>query len=350
MKVGFVINGLNTELADYTTTHLAMTAVNRGHEAWYIPLSDFSYDVDDQVHAWARRPPSKRYRSAGRFLEDIRSGQSRAERVCVDEFDVLMLRNDPARDLQARPWARLAGMNFGRLAARNGVIVVNDPDGLNHAVNKMYLQVFPKAVRPRTLISRNREDIKAFIGEEGGTAVIKPLAGSGGRNVFLVLPEERANLNQMIDAVLTEGYVIAQEYLPEAEMGDTRLFLMNGKMLEVGGRVAAMHRVNPSGDMRSNLTAGGRLRPAELTDAMIDIVDAVRPRLVSDGMFMVGLDIVGDKLMEINVFSPGGILGSGQLAGVNFFPEIIAALERKVEFKRSGKGRLTNAELAAQVG
>ena len=349
MKIGFVINDLATELAGYTTTHLAMTATNRGHEAWYIPVTDFSLDVDEHVHAWAWRPPRDRYRSASRFLDEIRSGQARAERICVDEFDVLMLRNDPALDLQARPWARLAGINFGRLAARNGVIVLNDPDGLNHAVNKIYLQLFPKSLRPRTLVSRNRDDIKAFVREEGGSAVIKPLAGSGGRKVFLVSPEERANLNQMIDAVLTEGYVIAQEYLPEAAKGDTRLFLMNGNILEVGGKIAALHRVTPVGDMRSNLTVGGRAEGAEITEAMRALAEEVRPKLIQDGMFLVGLDVVGDKLMEINVFSPGGLVGASRLAGVNFLPPVIAALERKVELRRSSSRPLANVELAAQV-
>lgn len=349
MKLAFVVNDLESEGVNYTTTRLALSALARGHEVWHIPLADFAYDPDEQVHARAVRAPHSRYRSAERFLGDLRSEQAVAERISVDELDVLMLRNDPSIDLLTRPWARLAGVNFGRLAMRKGVIVLNDPDGLNHAVNKMYLQVFPKSVRPRTLISRNREDIKSFIHDEGGAAVLKPLAGSGGRSVFLITPEERANLNQMIDAVIVEGYAIAQEYLPQATAGDTRLFLMNGEILECDGEVALFQRVNPVGDMRSNMAVGGQIQPAELSDAMLGIVEAVRPQLVRDGMFLVGLDIVGDKLMEINVFSPGGLFGAGRMAGVNFTHAVIEALERKVAYRQSGAEPRRNIELAAQA-
>ncbi len=349
MKIAFAVNELETELANYTTTRLALSALGRGHEVWHIPLADFAYDPDEQVHARAVRAPRSSYRSAARFLGDLCSEEAVIERISVDALDVLMLRNDPAIDLHTRPWARLAGINFGRLAMRKGVIVLNDPDGLNRAVNKMYLQVFPKSVRPRTLISRNREDIKSFVRDEGGAAVLKPLAGSGGRSVFLITPEERANLNQMIDAVIVEGYAIAQEYLPEAEAGDTRLFLMNGEVLRRDGKVAMFRRVNPAGDMRSNMAAGGQMQPAKLNDAMLGIVEAVRPQLVHDGMFLVGLDIVGDKLMEINVFSPGGLFGVGRMAGVNFAHAVIEALERKVAYRQGCAEPRRNVELAAQA-
>ena len=99
------------------------------------------------------------------------------------------------------------------LAKRRGVVVLNDPDGLLKAMNKMYFQHFPEEVRPRTLISRNREDIKAFITEMGGNAVIKPLSGSGGTGVFMAKVDDRSNINQMIDTLIREGYLIAQEYL-----------------------------------------------------------------------------------------------------------------------------------------
>ena len=112
---------------------------------------------------------------------------------------------------------------------RHGVVVLNDPNGLAKAMNKMYFQLFPEEVRPRTLITRDHEEIKAFAKEEGGNIVLKPLQGSGGSGVFLVNPDDKSNLNQMIDAVSRDGFVICQEYLPAAEEGDMRLFVMNGR-------------------------------------------------------------------------------------------------------------------------
>jgi len=336
MKLGIAINALNTEQADYTTTHLAMTATNMGHEVWYIGMGEFTYDADESIHAHAVTVPRKKYRASKVYLGALRSESAVRQRIDIRDLDVLLLRNDPAEDVIKRPWARLVGINFGRLAIRHDVIVLNDPDGLGQAVNKMYLQHFPEQVRPRTLISRHRDDIKAFIREQGGTAVLKPLAGSGGRNVFLVEPHERANLNQIIEAVEAEGYVIAQQYLPEAARGDTRLFLMNGQPLMSDGRYAAFRRVRAPGesDLRNNLTAGGVARRAQITDSMLELAETVRPKLVQDGMFLVGLDIVGDKLMEINVFSPGGLYGADRLEERNFSREVIHALEHKVDLRQ----------------
>lgn len=347
MKIGFVINHIPSEKTNYATTHLALTALMRGHDVWYIEIGDFAYDPDELVHAWAHRPARSNYRTAKRFLGDLKSDKFLMERITVDSLDILFLRNNPADDFMTRPWARLAGVNFGRLALRHGVIVLNDPDGLNHAINKKYLQVFPKQVRPRTLISRHAGDIKAFVEDEGGTIVLKPLAGSGGRNVFLVRPDDLPNLNQMIEAVLGDGYAVAQEYLPQAVEGDIRLFLMNGRMLEKEGKVAAIHRFSMRGDMRSNITAGGRIAKPEITDDIRYIAEAVRPRLVEDGMFFVGLDIVGSKILEINVFSPGGLYGAGKLAGVNFIHPVIEALEHKVQCARQEPDHYySNIELA----
>jgi len=140
---------------------------------------------------------------------------------------------------------------------RRGVIVVNDPNGLVKASSKMYFQLFPEEVRPRTIITRDNNEIKEFAKEEGGNIVLKPLQGSGGASVFLVRPEDVPNLNQMITAVSRDGYVIAQRYLPAAAEGDMRLFVMNGHPLRVQGKYAAFRRVRSGGDMRSTSTLVG---------------------------------------------------------------------------------------------
>jgi len=224
--------------------------------------------------------------------------------------------------------------------------VVNDPDGLLKAMNKMYFQHFPEEVRPRTLISRNREDIKAFVAEMGGNAVIKPLQGSGGAGVFMAKVDDRSNINQMIDTLIREGYLIAQEYLPAAAEGDTRLFMMNGKPLRYKGKYAAFRRLRLGDDLRSNIHAGGKKARAEITESHLRLAEIVRPKLVQDGMFLVGLDIVGDKLMEINVFSPGGLGSAQQFERVNFNEAVIEALERKVAYMGHYHRNFANEEMA----
>ena len=331
MKIGFVVNDVMTEEAGFTTTRLAHEAHKQGHEAYVLGVGDLAYDPDEHIRARARTVPAKKYGTQEAFLRDLQGAKAAKQRVTVDELDVLMLRNVPSDDYLKRPWASAIASEFGRVAMRHGVIVVNDPNGLAKASTKMYFQLFPEEVRPRTLITRDRDEIKAFAREEG-RCVLKPLQGSGGASVFLVQESDIPNLNQMIDAVSRDGFVICQEYLPAAEEGDMRLFVMNGRPLQVKGKYAAFRRVRGGGDMRSNIHAGGKLAPAEITEKDLKIAEIVRPKLVQDGMFLVGLDIVGDKLMEINVFSPGGLGSAQKFTKINFNQYVIHALERKVNY------------------
>ncbi|MDE0325980.1 MAG: glutathione synthase [Candidatus Poribacteria bacterium] len=346
MKIGFLVNDLQTEQAGYTTTRMAMQAINMGHEPWIIAVGDLAYDPDEYIRATARMVPRSNYKSHETYFSDLQSKRAIVERITVDELDILLLRNNPADDAIGRPWAQNAGLIFGRVAMRHGVIVLNDPNGLAKALNKMYFQHFPEEVRPRTLITRSQQEIKAFAQEQGGTIVLKPLQGSGGQSVFLVRPEDLPNINQMIDAVARDGYVIAQEYLPAAAEGDMRLFVLNGQPLRYRSRYAAFRRVRMGGDMRSNIHAGGKLRQAEITDTALELVEIVRPKLVQDGMFLVGLDIVGDKLMEINVFSPGGLGSAQRFEKVNFNVAVIEALEKKVQYMRYYRRNFDNVEMA----
>lgn len=346
MRIGFVVNDVATEEAGYTTTRLAMSSVNRGHETWLIGAGDLAFDPDDHVRARARGVNKTKFKSLKSFLDELRGPKGCSERITVDDLDVLMLRNDPSTDKGKRSWAQMAGINFGRAAMRRGVVVVNDPDRLAQAMNKMYFQLFPEEVRPATLITRDRNEIKEFAKEQGGNIVIKPLQGSGGQGVFLVRQDDIGNLNQMIEAVSRDGYVVAQEYLEAAAEGDMRLFMMNGQPLRHKGRYAAFRRLRSSDDIRSNIHAGGEKAKAVVDDVALHIAEIVRPKLVEDGMFFVGLDIVGSKLMEINVFSPGGLGSARQFEGVNFSDAVIQAIERKVTYMGYYRRNFNNIDMA----
>lgn len=349
MNIGFVINDLHTEKAVYTTVRLAMAAANREHTVWFINVDDLAYGPGGHmsVQAVSARPAKSRYRATSAYLKAVRAENARHETISIETLDVLMLRNDPASDVEKRPWAVNAGVQFGRMAAARGVIVLNDPDGLTRAPNKLYLEHFPEAVRPRTLITRDRAALRAFIAEQGGSVVLKPLHGSGGRGVFLVEQNQRGNINQIYDAISRDGWVIAQAFIPEAMEGDTRIFIMNGVPLCVKGKYAAFKRVRAADDFRNNVAQGGELAPAEITPAVLNTLDLIRPQLVRDGMFLVGVDIAGDKLLEINVFSPGGLGSAQKMMDVSFTATVIRALERKVTFRTEHyPGTLTNSELA----
>jgi glutathione synthase len=341
MRIGFVVNVMESDQAEATTYRLAADCINQGHEAWVMSTGNFSYNHDDTIGGLARTVPSGNYTSA-RFLDTLKSDKAVEEWITLDDLDVLFLRSNPSVQL---PWAQAAGIHFGRLAMRRGVIVLNDPNGLAKAMNKLYLQTFPEAVRPKTLITRVQDRIEDFAREEG-TIILKPLQGSGGAGVFILRPNDLHNLTEIVAAVSRDGYVIAQQYLPAAAEGDTRLFLMNGIPLQREGRYAAFRRIRTGDDIRSNIHAGGRLRRAEVNDTMLELAEIVRPRLVEDGMFLVGLDVVGDKLMEINVFSPGGLGSAQKFEKVSFARAVIEALEQKVKYMKAYRRNFSNVELA----
>jgi glutathione synthase len=346
VKIAFFVNDPATERPEYTTTRLAMHAADAGHEVCYIGTTDFAYDPDESIRARARRATLTSGMELSDFLEGLADEQNTPERIRVEDLDVLFLRYDPGDDPPEQSWTRTVGIIFGELAARRGVVVVNDPTGLSRALNKMYFHHFPPEVRPKTLVTRDREEVQSFVAAHPGGLVMKPLQGSGGQNVFLIRPGDDANFNQMFDAIVRDGYVVVQEYLEAAEEGDVRLFMMNGRALAQDGVYAAFRRARAGGDFRSNVSVGAEPERVEVDDVMLGVVEMMRPKLIDDGMFLVGLDLVGDKLLEVNVFSPGGLGSAERVTGVNFTGPVLAALERKVEHVRGVDGSFNNQELA----
>ncbi len=345
MRIAFFINDLEREHAGYTTTVLAHQAAMRGHQVCYITPSGFALRPDDTLWAHARRMPKRKYKDLEEFFAALKAPRTKAEPIDMADVDVLMLRNDPSIDGET-PWAMETGILFGREAVKRGVIVLNDPDSLGRAINKLYFQSFPADVRAETLITRNTDDIKAFARENQGNIILKPLQGSGGSGVFKLDAKSKANINQIIEAIGRDGYIIAQSYVRAAKKGDIRLFLMNGEPLQVGGKYAALRRVASPDDIRSNIHAGGKAEAVEIGETELRVAELIRPKLIADGMFLVGIDIVGDKILEVNVFSPGNLKSCSKLAGVDFSVPVLEAIERKVSIANENAHSFDNRHLA----
>ena len=346
MRIAFFVNGLQLEHPRYTTTALAMTARARGHDVCYVTPDDFILRPDDGMSIKAVVPRKKKLATSEDWIAEIQAEDVPVKTFDITDVDILMLRNDPSLDAIERPWAAQAGIVFGQFAVEKGVIVLNDPAGLAQAQNKLYFQKFPADVRTDTLISKDAAEIKAFVAKQKSKVIVKPLQGSGGKNVFLVKSAKDENFNQIIEALAKEGYIIAQSYLAEAKHGDIRLFLLNGRPLEVDGKYAAIRRVPSGDDIRSNMHAKGVAEKVKITEDHLRAAELVRPKLLHDGMFFVGLDIVGDKLLEINVFSPGALMSASDSQGVSFADAIIQSMERKVDVKAAALRPFLNRELA----
>lgn len=345
MNLTILVNDVATEVPPAATTVLAHAAVRLGHRVHVLGMDQLTYFPDGRVGGLAHVARAGA-RTKESFLAALQADDAPRELVTSDDMDVFWLRYNPSQEIaEERHWAQSAGFMFGRLAMERGVIVLNHPDTLAYATDKLYLQHFPESVRPLTLVTRDPEEVRRFYEECGRRMVLKPLSGYGGADVFLVERDAR-NLNQMMEAIIRNGYVMAQALIAGAEKGDTRFFLVNGEPLVVDGKVAALNRVTKGEDFRANMSAGARPSKARVTDRMMEIAATVGPKLKRDGIFFAGLDIVGDRIVEINTISAGGLNSTARLEGVDFAAEVIRMLERKVEIRRAYGGHISNIELA----
>ena len=327
MRLALLVNDVATEVDEYTTTRLARAAAQGGHEVWYVGVGDVELgESDGRLVGRAHAAPSQRLDTLERFMERIKTGDN--ERVSLDELDAVFLRNESIDDLQERPWASPLGVVFGQMLKARGVAVVNDPISLVRATSKLYLEEFPEEIRPRSLVTRDPEAIERFVGMVGHS-VVKPLYGAKGRNVFMIEDQQETNLPQMTEAVLQDGYAIVQEFV-DGENGDARIFLLEGHLLERDGKPAAFRRLPTGNDPRANISAGGRSVPLDVGEVELGIIDALTDKLVADGMFFVGIDVVGDKVVEINAESPGGMQSVERLYDIDVGPTVIEALEARV--------------------
>jgi glutathione synthase len=341
LKLCIVVNrmGSRTQVGR-TTYRLALRAARGGHEVWLTSAGGLSYEADGSLLARAIRARPRRDMDLGLFQQALAEAARSPEWVGLDDADVLLLRNNPS--VQS-PWAKQAALQFGRLLAERGVLVLNDPEGLDRAANKAFLSSFPADIRPRTVVTRRLGRARAFA-RELGRVVIKPVQGSGGRNVFL-LEHGSPSFDACFRAVVRDGFAVVQEYLEAARQGNTRVFLVNGELLTRSGRAAVVRRVPTGDDPRGNVHAGAEIRRARIDPGIARVVAGSRERLVACGLFFVGLDVVGDKLIEANVFCPGGLGSAQAFEKVDFTAELLSCIERKLEL-RAADPTLTNAELA----
>ncbi|QAA81062.1 glutathione synthase [Aequorivita sp. H23M31] len=347
MKICFVISDIKTETCG-TTVVILKKAHERGHEVYVMSVGDFIFHRDEDISLRCKKiPASVKADKVEDFWAQVQDDAIREKVIPSNDLDILFVRNNPTEETSDRHWAEHSGIAFARMIQQNGVLVLNDAFAMSHAfIDKLYFEELPAEIKPNSLITRNKEDLLKFWEKNGKKMVLKPLEGSGGQDVYLI-DEHKKNINQIIDTLTAKGYIIAQEFLPEVSKGDVRVILMNGKVLEEKGEKAVIRRVSTDkSEFRSNLSLGAKAKKAKYTPAMEHIVSLTAPKLIRDGLFFVGLDIVEDKLIEINVLSPGGIDHCESIGMVPFTDTIVDALERKVTYMKYYKNKLSNRVLA----
>jgi len=245
--------------------------------------------------------------------------------VDLHTFDALMIRKDP-------PINPLV-LNFLD-AIKDEVVIINDIDGVRKANNKLYTTTFydpDNSFLPITHISGSRKFIKKTIEEsDNEKMILKPLDGSGGRGVIVLEKNARENINSLLDFYLDktgDNYVILQEFIESDTIGDVRVLMLNGKVL------GAYNRQPAKGEVRANIDAGGTAHRYKLSASQQRVCKKIGNKLVSDGLYFVGLDLIGDKILEVNVLNPGGISNINRLEKKRLHQPVIDFIEDRVNQK-----------------
>jgi glutathione synthase len=298
----------------------------------FVSVDDLSFLDDNTVLATTRRVRHGEYTQPADYARALGSDEAVVEEDNLGNFEVVFLRYNPTRENVGRVGTPL--IDFAWRLRLGGTLVVNDHEGLRRAASRLYLNEFPAEIRAKTLVSRSPAQLKQWVRALGGPAVLKPLQPRGGEHVFFVPRRKPSNLNQIITTVTEDGYAVAQEYLPEIETGEKRLLLLGAEPIRLGKRVAMYRRqaaIGAGGNAISE-TSGTRAR-CEFGRAEARICEMIRPKLLADGLYLVGVDIVGDKLLELNVFTPGGIHSIHELYGVDVSDIVIRDLERRTRLR-----------------
>ena len=310
MHLVCVMDPPHTVQVDADTSFALMEAAQaRGHRVDHCAMTDL-YLLGGVAHARVR--PATMQRDPAR---PITLGE--AEDVCLRDVDAVLVRRDPPFD-ETYLWGTQLLETL-----RGETLVVNDPRGLRDANEKLYACHFPSLMTD-TLVTNDARRIKAFVADVGGRAVIKPLSGAGGSGV-MGLTVGDMNFNAIVEATTLSGQRVAmvQKYLPAVVQGDKRILLLDGEPL------GAILRVPRKDDLRSNIHVGGTVESAVLDDADRAIIAGVAARLREDGLYFVGLDVIGGKLTEVNVTSPTGIQQMARLDGVDYSARVIEWIEAR---------------------
>ena len=311
MKMGFIMDPIEQVGVFADTTFAFMLAAQaRGHEVYDLRMADLAFDRG-QVHS-VLRPCQVRQVPGDHYTH----GPARYSPLA--ELDVVFMRKDPPFDV-----AYLHATHYLALVEAQGTLVVNRPRGLQLANEKLFTLYF-QDLMPKSVITRDAKRIMEVVEELGGQCIVKPIDGHGGEGIFMLSKGDR-NAKAIIEALTRHGQeaIICQEYLPAIRQGDKRIIMLNGQPL--GGVL----RVPREDDHRGNMHVGGQAHKAELTPRDLEICAAVGPRLVQEGLYFVGLDVIGDHLTEINVTSPTGIQEMSRLNGIDGADQVIAWAEQR---------------------
>ena len=323
MKIAFLMDKLESINPEYETTSYLMYECNqRGHTVYFLEPHDV-YIRKDEIVARMRNITVSPDLSMKKYWRSLIRCLNRDELLfeTVTELDALFLRKDPPLLYQTMEFLS---------PISDKVFMVNSTTGQIMGNSKLYTLNFPNII-PETHVSRDPARLLKIIDDFGGDMVIKPLQRFGGEGVIKVSIRDRLNLKSLINYYVSayKSYekrepIMVQEYIDSVQAeGDVRILLLNGEIL------GAMRRKPRKGDFRTNIHAGARAYKHEVTQREKEICLTIKDKLIKDGLYFVGIDVIGDKLGEVNCVSPGGIPRINKLDGIKIEAKVIDFIEQK---------------------
>jgi len=330
MHIAFLMDRLDSiKPENETTSHLMYECNQRGHSVYFLEPHDV-YIRKNEVVARMRNITVPRDLSMKRYWRNLINCLKKDELIfeTITDLDALFLRKNPPLVYQTMEFLSWAN---------DKVFIINSTSGQILANSKLYTLNFPDII-PESHVSRDPARLKKIIDDFGGAMVVKPLQRYGGEGVIKVSILDRENLNSLINYYVKayRSYperepIMVQEYLDGVKgQGDVRILLLNGEI------IGAMRRKPVAGEFRTNIHAGARSYRHQVTSEEKKICAVIKKRLIQDGLFFVGVDVIGDKMVEINCVSPGGIPRINRLDNIRLEAKVIDFIEKKVEEMKVG--------------
>ena len=312
LTIGVLMDAIET-IKTYKDSTFAMllSAQKRGHKTYYFQQADLFVEEGEAMVT------AQRIEVFDRKEQYFKLGVT--ETFPLADLGVILMRKDPPFDMEYIYTTYILEM-----AEQRGTLVVNPPAVLRQVNEKFFISYFPE-LTPRTLITRNISQIKAFIMKEK-RAVVKPMDGMGGMGIFK-LSDDDSNTNAILESLGNgKNTLMVQAFLPNVTAGDKRILLVDGEAPEHG-----LARIPQQGEFRANLAVGGKGVVEKLTAREKEICAAVKPKIKELGLMFVGLDVIDGHITEINVTSPTCIREIEAATGEDIAERLIVAIERKVE-------------------
>jgi len=287
-RVGIVMDPIeNIKPHKDSSFAMLLEAQRRGHELVYMQPEDLylkngqAYAMSSELKVWDRANDEQFY------------GFGASQDIALNQLDIILIRQDPPFNNDY-----LYSTHILEQAEAEGVLVVNKPQTLRDANEKLFASWFPECIPP-TIVTANKSKLKQFIADHQDT-ILKPLDAMGGASIFRVRKDD-PNISVIIESMTEHGqhHIMAQTYLPEIKAGDKRILLINGEPIEY-----TLARIPAEGETRGNIAAGGTGVGMPITDRERWLCEQIAPTLKAKGLYFVGLDVIGDYITEINVTSP----------------------------------------------